>query len=150
MQVYIIQVLAAFGGTICFSILFNSRKKRLLLVGICGALTWIAYLILYWFTESEMVSYFFASMLAAAMAEIFARIVRCPSTVLLVPNLIPLMPGGRLYYTMFYLVSEDHEQMKTYLDLLLTDALSLSFGVIVVISIVQVGHKMHLYRAKKR
>ena len=39
--------------------------------------------------------------------EIMARALKTPTTVFMIPSLLPLVPGSRLYYTMFYLFSGD-------------------------------------------
>jgi uncharacterized membrane protein YjjB (DUF3815 family) len=40
-------------------------------------------------------------------AEAFARILRCPSTILLVTGWIPLIPGGSLYYSISALMQDN-------------------------------------------
>ena len=54
--------------------------------------------------RNEMTALLIASAMASVFAEILARIVKSPGTVLLMPMLIPLIPGGNLYYTMFNMV----------------------------------------------
>lgn len=53
------------------------------------------------------------NMLATAVpcvyCEIMARVLKTPTTIFMIPTLLPLVPGSRLYYTMFYLFSGEQE-----------------------------------------
>ena len=46
-----------------------------------------------------------ATALPCVYCEIMARVLKTPTTVFMIPSLLPLVPGSRLYYTMFYLFS---------------------------------------------
>ena len=48
-----------------------------------------------------------ATIVTATLAEIFARVLKTPATVLLIIGIIPLVPGGGIYYTMEALVNGD-------------------------------------------
>ena len=41
----------------------------------------------------------------AGLAELFARIFKVPATVFIIVGIIPMVPGGGMYYTMDALVS---------------------------------------------
>ena len=53
----------------------------------------------------EAARYLIATAACALMAEICARIFRVPATVFLLVAIIPMVPGGGLYYTMEALLS---------------------------------------------
>ena len=145
----LIQILMAFLGTIGFAIFFNIRKTKLLLVGIGGAVIWTVFLVVNHVTEQEMIALFVASVLASVFAEILARIVKSPATVLLVPMVIALIPGGNLYYTMFYMVQGHSILFETYLKLVLQEAASIALGIMIVMSAMQVIQKSRIYHQKK-
>ena len=145
----LIQILMAFLGTIGFAIFFNIRKIRLLLVGIGGAVIWTVFLVVNHVTEQEMIALFAASVLASVFAEILARIVKSPATVLLVPMVIALIPGGNLYYTMFYMVQGHSILFQAYLKLVLQEAASIALGIMIVMSAMQVIQKSQIYHQKK-
>ena len=106
MKAEIIQVLASFVGSFGFAVLYNLRGKKLCMAGISGMGSWIAYLIVW----NEMPSTFVANLAAAAVATIYAetmaRILKTPVTVFLITGIIPLVPGGNLYYTMNYVLAK--------------------------------------------
>lgn len=145
----LIQILMAFLGTIGFAIFFNIRKIRLLLVGIGGAVIWTVFLVVNHVTEQEMIALFAASVLASVFAEILARVVKSPATVLLVPMVIALIPGGNLYYTMFYMVQGHSILFQSYLKLVLQEAASIALGIMIVMSAMQVIQKSRIYHQKK-
>lgn len=144
----VIQVLMAFGGTWGFSVFFHIDKKKLIPVSTAGAFTWILYLISRHLGASEMLGLFLASVASSVMAEIFARVMKAPSTVFVIPILVPLIPGGNLYYTMSHLVLGDTAKFNTFLRLVLWEASSIALGVIVVLSIVHLIRQLEYYFRK--
>ena len=145
----LIQILMAFLGTIGVAIFFNIRKTKLLLVGTGGAVIWTVFLVVKYATGQEMIALFAASVLASVFAEILARIVKSPATVLLVPMVIALIPGGNLYYTMFYVVQGHSILFQAYLKLVLQEAASIALGIMIVMSAMQVIQKSQIYHQKK-
>ena len=72
-----------------------------------------------------------------------------PSTVFLISMLVPLIPGGNLYYTMSHLVLGESAQFNIYLRLVLWEASSIALGVMAVVSVVHLMQQMVSYRKKK-
>lgn len=98
-------------ATLSFAILSNIRGKNLLLASIGGALSWFFYLFTYSYLHtSNMFSYFIASVVAAIYSEIMARIVKTPVTTFIISAIIPLVPGGGMYNTMFEIVQGNMNQ----------------------------------------
>lgn len=75
------------------------RKKMLLCASIGGAIGYGVFLSLQ-FMGNELLQYFIAIMVLTIYAEILSRIFKTPATVYLIVGLIPLVPGGGIYYTM--------------------------------------------------
>ena len=103
----IIQVIAGFIGTLGFAILFNIRGKRLIAAGLGGMLSWLLFVLLEWLLPNETVNYFLVAFVLSIYAEIIARIFKTPTTAFITTTLIPLIPGGSLYYTMAYAFQSD-------------------------------------------
>lgn len=95
----IVQVITGFIGSLCFGILFNLKGKRLLAGAIGGLLSWGMFVILSEFISSEVLNYFLVSAIVSIYAEIVAKEVKTPTTPIITTALIPLIPGGSLYYT---------------------------------------------------
>lgn len=146
MEKYLIQILMAFIGTVGFSVFFTVKKSRIWILGAGGALIWAVFLAVNYSTGNEVVGLLSASATASVIAEIMARVLKSPATVLLLPMLIPLIPGGNLYYTMFHMVQGNTEEFKSYLQLVLSEAASIAIGIILVSSAVQIVFKIKKYR----
>lgn len=131
MKTEIIQIITGFLGSFGFAVLFNIRGKRLIMASIGGFLSWTLFVIFSRFIESEPVNYFLVALLISLYAEIMARRLKTPTTTFITTSLIPLIPGGSLYYTLVYAFQSDIINFaKKAIDTLLL-ASSLALGIIV-------------------
>lgn len=96
----IIQILAGFVGSFGFACLFNIRGKRLIVTALGGLLSWTLFVLLQHIIPSDPVNYFVVALLLSVYAEVMARIMKTPTTTFITTSLVPLIPGGSLYYTM--------------------------------------------------
>lgn len=126
------QSVMAFFGTIGFGMLFRSRGKKLLLAGLGGMMAWMLFLLLGCWIESEPVRYFIVSVIISVYAEVLARICKTPAGTFGILSLVPLVPGGGLYYSADYALSGDMQAFaeKALSTLSLTAMLSL--GIVLV------------------
>ena len=135
MKTEIIQVLASFVGSFGFAVLYNLRGRKLCMAGISGMVSWIAYLVAW----NEMPSVFAANLAAAAVATVYAetmaRILKTPVTVFLITGIIPLVPGGNLYYTMNYVLAEQWHLSSLYGQKTILIAIAVAAGIMIASSI---------------
>ena len=136
----IIQILAGFVGSIGFAILFNIRGKRLFAAAVGGLLSWLLFVVLSKYITSEPISYFIVALAISTYAEIMARILKTPTTTFVTTSLIPLIPGGSLYYTMAYAFQGNLDTFlqKGIYTLQLASALAL--GIIVSTTLTKILH----------
>ena len=137
----IIQIIAGFIGTIGFAILFNIRSKRLVAVAVGGLLSWLLFVILSRFIPNEAVNYFVVACIISLYAEIMARILKTPTTTFVTTALIPLIPGGSLYYTMAYAFQGNLETFLQKAIYTLQLASALALGIIVSTTITRIFYK---------
>ena len=72
-------------------------------------------------------------MLAVALyAELLARVLKTPSTVLLYPSTVPLLPGSAIYYAMQYLLWGQPNQAVAYASQTLQIATGMGLGAVLV------------------
>jgi uncharacterized membrane protein YjjB (DUF3815 family) len=107
MREMVIQTLMGAISSVAFAVFFNVRGKKLLLFFFGSALDWAVYLLAVHHGYNEFTGMLFATMTAALLSEAFARIIRAPVLILLVPMLVPLIPGRGLYNTMDALIQSD-------------------------------------------
>lgn len=103
-----IQIIAAGITSIAFGALFNIKNKNLIFTGIAGSISWGVYLLGLNLKFSEGLNYFIATLALAIFAEIMSRKFITPATTILIPALIPLAPGGGIYYTMYNLINNNY------------------------------------------
>ena len=96
----ILQIITGFLGSFAFALLFHIRGKKLVFAALGGFLSWMLFVLLKFVTENEPIRYFLVAVLVSVYAEILARLLKTPTTTFVISSLIPLIPGGSLYYTM--------------------------------------------------
>ncbi|WP_027128540.1 threonine/serine exporter family protein [Fusobacterium perfoetens] len=103
-----IQVIAAIITTIGFGIIFNIKGKNLFHTGIAGGISWAIFLLGKYFYLSDGPTYFLATLCLSIYSEIMARKLKTPVTTLLIAALIPLAPGGGIYYMMYNIIEKNY------------------------------------------
>ena len=93
-------------GTLGFCLFFRIRRDKLIYGCIGGLLTSLFYCICSDLGMSILMRNLVPAIVGTLYAEIIARIVKAPATVFLIPAVIPLTPGGTLYYTMSAIVEQ--------------------------------------------
>ncbi len=99
-------------GAIGFSVLFGAHPKRLIYATLAGMICTSAYMLVEDLAPTTGFGWLFLASFAGGAActlysEVMARVLKTPATVFLIPGLIPMVPGGSLYYTMAFLVQGD-------------------------------------------
>ena len=133
MRTEIIQVVCAVIGSFGFSFIFHLKRDKLLVASVGGGLTWLFYLLLVHRVNGEFAAYFLATVFATFYAELMARVKKAPATIFVITALIPLIPGGSLYYTMEYLMQKDMEMMRSKAAETAMLALAIAMGITIVI-----------------
>lgn len=133
----LIQILTGCLGTLGFNILFNIRGKKLVLATLGGLISWAVFLALEPVFPGEAMRYFLSAAVITVYGEVLARLEKTPTTTFLVPSIIPLIPGGALYYTMNYALNKQWSQFAHQAFYTLQLALSLAVGIIAVTTLVR-------------
>ncbi len=149
MKLAIYQVLFASVIALCFAVVFNVRGKKLIVSALGGGFAWAAYLALYALAGSMFLSIFTTALLSSLLSELLARKLRAPVTVFLVPMLIPIFPGGDLYYAAASLVRDDGSFSKA-AALVLKEAGAIAGGIIVAATLVQIYYRIKFAKYAKR
>ena len=123
-------------GTFGFTLLFRSNKNRVVISAVGGALTCFIYVVSCFYFEHELMQNLFPALAATVYAEIMARLTKAPATPILACSIIPLVPGGKLYYTTYYFVVGETESFYECIVSLLRIASGLAVGIIIVSVIV--------------
>lgn len=144
----LIIILSGTLGTIGFSLFFKINPKRIFFTTIGGALTCVCYVLCLNFFSHEFFQNLFPALLATSYSEIAARVTKSPSTPYIACSIISLVPGGKLYYTMYNFIISDMPAFRTTLVETMRIAAGLAVGIIIVSVIVrEINYRKfeHLY-----
>lgn len=133
----LIQIATGLIGSLCFGILFNMRGKRLIAAAVGGLLSWGLFVVLSHFILNEPINYFIVAAVVSLYSEIMARILKTPAAPIVTTSLIPLIPGGSLYYTMSSAFESNFTMFLEKAVSTLKLACALALGIIVVTAISQ-------------
>ena len=127
-----VQLPTAFLGALGFAVLFGVLRRCLWVAAVGGMLTWGVYLAVDAWLHVEFLSCLAAAAFAVTISELLARKLKLPATMFITPAIIPLVPGGTLYYAMSFAVHGDLEQARSYGLRTLLAALAIAGGISLV------------------
>ena len=107
MKTAVVQIITAAIGTLGFSIYFRVSEKNVFASTLGGALGWGVYLLVDKIGGILFLSNFIAALFVYLYSEFFARRLKAPA-------IIPLLPGNALYYMMSGLVQGDGAMFAQY------------------------------------
>ena len=111
---YIIQFVIAMIATLAFAIVFSAPKSELLYCGISGGIGWIFYFIIMEALGAPTLGNVVGSFLLTVFSRTFATKRKNPVTVYLIAGIFPLVPGAGIYYTSYYLITNDMSMFSSY------------------------------------
>ena len=97
----ITQSIFALFSSLGFGILFNIKGNKLFYAALGGGISWFVSLYCEALGFNITSSFFISSIIFSIYSEIMARVLKTPVTTLIICALIPLVPGGGMYYTMY-------------------------------------------------
>ena len=121
--------LMTFLASLGFGIIFDLKGLKLLVAALNGMLGGIIYNLLLT-SQGEMMALFVASFSILAFAAIMARILRCPTTILLISALVPLVPGGLMYETVLALIDNDMMLALSFALRTIYDVIAIVIGIV--------------------
>lgn len=107
---YISGLIGSFGASLFFAYLFHAPKRCILSSSLIGMIGYLVYMLFVDFVAGSVGGAFAASVVIAILSEAAARIQHAPASIFTSVAVIPLVPGGSLYETMFYIVQSDYYQ----------------------------------------
>lgn len=146
---YITPCLYAFGASLAFAIVFNIPRNKLLLSALGGLLGQLVYVVCQLVISNDVILYLLATIAISLYAEVLARLTKSPTTIYLAVALIPLVPGGGIYYTMLYFINGEMDLgITTGVHTLLISG-ALAVGIIMISSTVNLVRKVMLRSSSK-
>lgn len=138
-----------FMATIAYAVLYNVPRKYYLSCGVTGMAGWIVFYAARLYTSAATAS-FIATLVVVLMARMLTVRKKCPITIFLISGIIPLVPGAGVYYTVYYLVTN---QLALAAEKGL-DAVKVAFaivlGIVFIVSIPREVFQIRYWRARKK
>lgn len=129
---YHTMIVTAVIGTLGYGMLINAKADKLVYGCIGGAICIIAYCICVEAGLSLLMQNLVPAAAATLYSELMARFVKAPATVFLLPSVIPLVPGGKLYYAMRAMVDGNDVEAGDLGVQTATIAVGLAIGIVLV------------------
>lgn len=120
-----------------FSIMFNLPRKVLFIASLNGAVGWMVYVAFQQQGANFVVPAFVGSFVVGLAGEILAIKNRHPSTLFIIPGIIPFVPGYGIYNTMYHTVMQDFNKAISEGAQSMFIAISIACGLIVATSFVR-------------
>ncbi len=99
-----------FLACLSFCVIFKFHKiPHMIAAAAGGMLSWVIY-VACGFLGNDLAQYLISTIIVSAYAEVMARVFKAPVTGFLTIGILPLVPGGGIYYTMEYCVSGQTSQ----------------------------------------
>lgn len=132
-----IQIICCTLGTLAFAVTMKAPKHTMIYIAIGGLITAGIERGLSSQTN-DFFSCFTAMVMLCLFCEITARIIKEPTTIILVPSTIPLLPGSSIYYTMLYAINGDSMLMKGYAYSTVLAGLGIALGAVLSSALVKI------------
>lgn len=91
-------------GTLGFGLIFNANKNKLIYIMVGGFINYLSYIVVLNMTNNIFLASAACAIVTSLYSEVFAILLKCPSTIFILTGLIPIVPGSSLFYTMQNLV----------------------------------------------
>lgn len=138
---YALRGLYAFLACAGFCIMFNVHDLKVSLAACTGgALMWVVYLVAQ--PYGNYAAAFLSSVTVAIFSELMARIFKTPGTIFLIIGILPLVPGGGIYYTMYYFIQGNMKLSAEKAVATLSTALIIAVSVSLVSSVFRIFRRL--------
>lgn len=137
-----IQLLSAFIGTLGFSVLFGVPRCHYMVCGLTATAGWLVYLLMLRLADVSVVeATAVATVVVALLSWGLAVLRRCPTTVFLICGIFPLIPGAGIYWTTYYIVSNQLTMALTSGFTALKITIAIILGIIITTLVTPLLHR---------
>ncbi len=137
----LIKIIGAFLAVASFSIVLNMPKHLIVYAGVVGAFSWLMNLYMGELTDNQVIVAFASTLVVTVLSNLFAKLFKSPVTLFLVSGILPSVPGGAIYYTVYYMLSDDAVYSNRYFAETLQIAGAIALAIFLVESMVRIKRK---------
>lgn len=128
----LMQFALALFATLGFSIIFRVPLKHIPVCIVIGALGWISYICIIHYLSSPIIGCFVASCVVGLLSTAASHICKDAATIFVIPGILCLVPGSRIFQTMDALLNHNISQSTQIGLQLLLMAGAIALGLLVV------------------
>lgn len=139
----ITQFILAMFATLGCCIIFHLPKRCMPASAVLGAIGWVTCQIAMNYGLSMTLATFLAALLVAMIGESFARILKDAATLFVIPGIIPLVPGGCMYYAMLYFIQGDSSLAGEWAAKAFMTAAAIAIALLVMSSVINIIVKIY-------
>ena len=132
------QFLLAIFATLGFAVIFRVPVRHIPACVIVGGLGWITYLVSDYNMDSPVMGCFFGACMVGLCSMIASRIFREAMTIFIIPGILCLVPGAKIFYTMEALLRNDIQEMAQVGVQTMMMAGAIALGLLVIGAIIKV------------
>lgn len=121
------------GAMICtfgLTLLYNIEWKSIPFAMIGAVIACMIFEFYIYFTANYFVGALLSAMAVAAYADIISHIIKTPTTILLIPGIVPMVPGGLLFNTMLSILDKDADKASVFGSRALFIAMGITVGIL--------------------
>ena len=138
----ILQCLGALIAVMACAIILEAPKKFLIHAGIVGAIGWCLYLMIVGYLDAVKAT-FIAGLAIASLSHLFARQMKAPVTIFLIPGFFPLVPGAGMYRTVYYFLRNQRNLFEYNLNTTIQIAGMIAVSIFAIDAISKINKKKH-------
>ena len=130
------EILAAVIGTVSFSLLFGVPRKEYPWCGLIGGAGWAVYLLAVsvWGDTGAVLA---AAVVVVFLSRLAAVGKECPVTIFLISGIFPLVPGAGVYWTVYYIVTDELSLAVQHGYMAVKTAVAIVLGIVFVFELPQ-------------
>lgn len=111
MMEIISQFVPAVFALLGLAIIFRIPARHIPACVVVGALGWLTYLITDYYLNSPIMGCFFGACMVGLCSAEASRIFKEAMTIFVIPGILCLVPGAKIFYTMEALIRIDYDEM---------------------------------------
>lgn len=128
---WILNLVFSFTASFFFAVVFDAPKKLFLPAGIVGAVGWMMGQTMGELFDLPLVMVnFIGAFTLGIMSHIMARVYKDPSTIFLIPGIIPFVPGGLAYDATSSIILSDYTGAVNIIMEVVISAGSIAVGIL--------------------
>ena len=107
---FFLEALSSFIASLFFCMIFHAERQHLIWCGLCGGLSWLIYRIAGHYVNGFVLSNFLAALTASLLAVFLSYRKKAPISIFFIGGILCLVPGYKIYQTMFFYLGMDVEK----------------------------------------